>query len=68
MDTKMEPKPTRRGPNSTRWVGSLVADGHRTLIRGGIFSYPGDRVNKNGKLRLLYEAYPFAFIFGLQED
>ena len=48
---------------TARWVGSLVADGHRTLIRGGIFSYPGDRVNKNGKLRLLYEAYPFAFIF-----
>jgi len=48
---------------SGRWVGSLVADGHRTLIRGGFFAYPDDSKNKNGKIRLLYEAYPFAYIF-----
>ena len=48
---------------SARWVGSLVADGHRTLIKGGFFSYPGNKKNPNGKIRLLYEAYPFAYIF-----
>ena len=48
---------------TTRWVGSLVADAHRTLIKGGFFAYPGNTTNPNGKLRLLYEVYPFAFIF-----
>ena len=48
---------------SARWVASLVADGHRTLIKGGFFSYPGNNNNPNGKIRLLYEAYPFAYIF-----
>jgi fructose-1,6-bisphosphatase I len=46
-----------------RWVGSLVADAHRTLIKGGFFAYPGNRKDKEGKIRLLYEAYPFAHIF-----
>ena len=46
-----------------RWVGSLVADAHRTIIKGGFFSYPANKKNKNGKIRLLYEAYPFAYIF-----
>lgn len=48
---------------TTRWVGSLVADAHRTLIKGGFFAYPGNTYHPNGKLRLLYEVYPFAFIF-----
>jgi fructose-1,6-bisphosphatase I len=48
---------------SSRWVGSMVADGHRTLIKGGFFSYPGNKNNREGKIRLLYEAYPFAYIF-----
>jgi fructose-1,6-bisphosphatase I len=48
---------------SMRWVGSMVADAHRTLIKGGIFSYPANNKNKQGKIRLLYEAYPFAYIF-----
>ena len=48
---------------STRWVGSLVADAHRTLIKGGFFAYPANTSNKEGKIRLLYEAYPFAHIF-----
>ena len=48
---------------SARWVGSLVADAHRTLIKGGFFTYPENSKNKDGKIRLLYEAYPFAFIF-----
>jgi fructose-1,6-bisphosphatase I len=50
-------------PYSHRYVGSLVADAHRTLLRGGIFAYPADRSSPNGKLRLLYEANPFAMIF-----
>ena len=49
-------------PYSARYVGSLVADFHRNLLYGGIFLYPGDRKNPQGKLRLLYEAAPLAFI------
>src|SRR3954471_10152492 len=48
---------------SARYVGSLVADAHRTLLKGGIFAYPADTKSKNGKLRLLYEANPMAFLF-----
>ena len=47
---------------SLRYVGSLVADFHRTLIRGGIFLYPPTTKSPHGKLRLLYEANPMAFI------
>ncbi|MBI5560356.1 MAG: class 1 fructose-bisphosphatase [Deltaproteobacteria bacterium] len=47
---------------SARYVGSLVADFHRNLLKGGIFLYPSDRKNAEGKLRLLYEANPLAFI------
>jgi fructose-1,6-bisphosphatase I len=50
-------------PYSQRYVGSLVADAHRTLLKGGIFVYPADKKSPNGKLRLLYEANPMAFIF-----
>jgi len=50
-------------PYGSRYVGTLVADAHRTLIKGGIFAYPADTKSKGGKLRLLYEANPFAFIF-----
>ncbi len=50
-------------PYSHRYVGSLVADAHRTLIKGGVFAYPADRKSAGGKLRLLYEANPMAFIF-----
>ena len=49
-------------PYSSRFVGSLVADFHRNLLNGGIFLYPADKKNPNGKLRLLYEANPLAFI------
>ena len=48
---------------NARWVGSMVADGHRTLIKGGFFAYPENESNLQGKIRLLYEAYPFAHIF-----
>jgi fructose-1,6-bisphosphatase I len=50
------------GPCSSRYVGSLVADFHRNLLAGGVFMYPGDLTYPNGKLRLLYEASPLAFI------
>jgi len=49
-------------PYSARYVGSMVADVHRTLLYGGIFMYPGDKQSKDGKLRLLYEANPMAMI------
>ncbi|MDO8427022.1 MAG: class 1 fructose-bisphosphatase [Deltaproteobacteria bacterium] len=45
-----------------RYVGSLVADFHRNLLKGGIFLYPADAKSKKGKLRLLYEANPLSFI------
>lgn len=47
---------------SARYIGSLVADFHRNLLKGGIFLYPADAKNPNGKLRLLYEANPLSFI------
>ena len=46
-----------------RYVGSLVADAHRTLINGGIFAYPPDKSQPEGKLRLMYEANPLALLF-----
>lgn len=49
-------------PYGQRYIGTLVADFHRTLLRGGIFAYPGDLENPHGKLRLLYECAPMAFI------
>jgi len=51
-----------RAPMSVRYVGSLVADFHRNLLGGGIFAYPASRKSPKGKLRLLYEANPLAFI------
>jgi len=50
-----------KGKNS-RYIGSLVADFHRNLIAGGVFLYPADTKNTGGKLRLLYECSPMAFI------
>jgi fructose-1,6-bisphosphatase I len=51
-------RPTYR----SRYIGSLVADFHRTLLQGGIFMYPADLQNPSGKLRLLYEGAPMAMI------
>jgi len=45
-----------------RWVASMVADVFRVLSRGGIFMYPRDAKNRDGRLRLMYEANPMAFI------
>ena len=49
-------------PYSARYIGSLVADFHRTLLYGGIYCYPGDSKNPIGKLRLMYENNPLAYI------
>lgn len=46
----------------SRYIGSLVADFHRNLLKGGIFMYPGTLSDPQGKLRLLYEAFPMAFL------
>lgn len=54
--------PSGKSPYSARYVGSMVADVHRTLLYGGIFGYPNDKKSKNGKLRLLYEAFPMAYL------
>ena len=53
---------TNGGPYTQRYIGSMVADVHRNLIKGGIFMYPGTTDKPRGKLRLLYESNPFAFI------
>jgi fructose-1,6-bisphosphatase I len=53
---------TNGGPYTQRYIGSMVADVHRSLIKGGIFMYPGTTDKPNGKLRLAYECNPFAFI------
>ena len=47
---------------TSRYIGSMVGDVHRTLLYGGIFGYPADSKNVNGKLRLLYEAAPMAYL------
>jgi len=47
---------------SLRYVGSLVADFHRNLLDGGVYYYPSDKKSPNGKLRLVYECAPLAFI------
>jgi fructose-1,6-bisphosphatase I len=51
-----------REPMNVRYVGSLVADFHRNLLGGGLFAYPSNTKRPHGKLRLLYEASPLAFI------
>jgi fructose-1,6-bisphosphatase I len=49
-------------PYTSRYIGSLVSDFHRNLIKGGIYLYPNTSKNPNGKLRLLYECNPIAFL------
>ncbi|MCF6269041.1 MAG: class 1 fructose-bisphosphatase [Melioribacteraceae bacterium] len=51
-----------REPYTSRYIGSMVADIHRNMLYGGIFIYPADRRSPNGKLRLLYECNPMAFL------
>lgn len=53
----------KEGKNyKSRYIGSMTADIHRTLIKGGIFLYPADKKNPKGKLRLLYEVNPMSFL------
>ena len=55
--------PDAKGKTRTlRYVGTLVADFHRTLLKGGVFAYPADKKSPKGKLRLLYEANPMAYL------
>lgn len=49
-------------PYSARYIGSMVADVHRTLLYGGVFGYPADTKSKTGKLRVLYECFPMALL------
>jgi len=56
------PSEDNRRPYSARYIGSMVADFHRNLLKGGVFLYPANQKNPDGKLRLLYEANPLAFI------
>lgn len=62
LDYCMEDNKEEGRPYAHRYIGSMVADFHRTLIKGGIFLYPGDKKNTNGKLRLQYECNPLAFV------
>ncbi len=57
-----EEDPDTGRPYSARYIGSMVADVHRTLLKGGIFIYPATEKNPKGKLRLMYECNPLAFI------
>jgi fructose-1,6-bisphosphatase I len=58
----MEVNKEENRPYSHRYIGSMVADMHRTLIKGGIFMYPADSSSPKGKLRLQYECNPMAFL------
>lgn len=62
VESKKYPKEAGAKPYSSRYVGSMVADMHRTFKYGGIFMYPSTSDAPNGKLRLLYECNPMAFI------
>jgi fructose-1,6-bisphosphatase I len=55
-------KSKEAGPYTSRYIGSFVADFHRTLLRGGVFLYPPTAKQPGGKLRLMYEANPMAFL------
>jgi len=67
-NNKVLDEPTRkaigllREKYSQRYVGSLVADFHRNLLKGGIFAYPADSSRKDGRLRLMYEGNPLGFV------
>jgi fructose-1,6-bisphosphatase I len=62
IETCQQKNKLNGGPYTQRYIGSMVSDVHRNLIKGGIFMYPGTIEKPKGKLRLLYECNPFAFI------
>jgi fructose-1,6-bisphosphatase I len=57
-----EKDPETKKPYSTRYSGSMVADFHRILLEGGIYFYPPTGARPEGKLRVLYECHPLAFL------
>jgi fructose-1,6-bisphosphatase I len=61
VHSKKFPEKGQKG-YSLRYIGSMVADVHRTLLYGGIFLYPADKKSPSGKLRVLYEVFPMAYI------
>ena len=67
-----ESMPEDNRPYTSRYIGSLVADFHRNLLKGGIYLYPSTESHPKGKLRLLYECNPMAFLIeqagGLASD
>jgi fructose-1,6-bisphosphatase I len=62
LDWLQEYDPETERPAKTRYIGSFVSDFHRNLMKGGIYMYPATQGNPEGKLRLMYEANPMAFI------
>lgn len=60
LQGQLDSKPDK--PLSGRYIGSLVADFHRNLLRGGVFCYPAENEQPSGKMRLLYEAGPLAYL------
>ncbi|MFO8098536.1 MAG: class 1 fructose-bisphosphatase [Salinibacter sp.] len=62
LDWLQEHDPEMNRPAKTRYIGSFVSDFHRNLIKGGIYMYPATQGSPTGKLRLMYEANPMAFI------
>jgi fructose-1,6-bisphosphatase I len=62
IDACQHKNKTNGGPYTQRYIGSMVSDVHRNLIKGGIFMYPGTEERPNGKLRLLYECNPLAYV------
>jgi len=62
LDWLQERDPATNRPAKTRYIGSFVSDFHRNLLKGGIYMYPATTGSPNGKLRLMYEANPMAFI------
>ena len=62
LDWLQEQDPATNRPAKTRYIGSFISDFHRNLLKGGIYMYPATTESPNGKLRLMYEANPMAFI------
>ncbi len=62
IDTCQKKDSTNGGPYTQRYIGSMVSDVHRNLIKGGIFLYPATKRKPRGKLRLLYECNPLAYM------
>lgn len=62
VDSLKSDGPDGKARHTQRYIGAMVADIHQTLLRGGVFAYPADARNTQGKLRLLYEAAPMAYL------